>query len=326
MSRLVTTVAVLIAATVGVTHATVVAPVSFVRSVTEAALIVRGRVTDAPRVELATRCRDGRSRSPSTVCSKARPRLRHRARAGRTIGRYRYVMVGAPTFTQSEQRRSLLKRGSDNALRPDRPVAWASIALKPMPGTGQPVIARARASRRRRRRRRPGRARRHAPPADLGVGVRVARAARHRGAGPGRSSDEAPRRAPASCRHRRRRRSRPAARAYLKIRRPGRQPGGPAQVDAACRSATSSRTATSPASPRRSCRRRVAARSRRGATSRPRSSRRSSRASSNADPVDERRRHGDRLSVRAPTSIARSARRRTPSTTSPARSSSPTSF
>ncbi len=103
---------------------------------------------------------------------------------GGTIGRYRYVFVGAPTFTQNEQVVLLLKRGSDNALRPIG--LWQGVyRVEAMPGTGQPVIAApavapqtastglvVRGDTRRR--------------LDLGDGVRVARAARHRGAGPGR--------------------------------------------------------------------------------------------------------------------------------------------
>jgi hypothetical protein len=140
MSRIVTTVGVLIAATVGVTHATVVAPVSFREAVTEAALIVRGHVTDLRAVELTTGVETAVTLAVDRVLKGAAADFVTVRVPGGTIGRYRYVFVGAPTFTPNEQVILLLKRGSDNALRPIG--LWQGVyRVEAMPGTGQPAIA-----------------------------------------------------------------------------------------------------------------------------------------------------------------------------------------
>ena len=92
----------------------------FREAVTEAALIVRGHVTDRARGRAA----DAASRRSVTVAvdrvlKGAADGLRHRARARRRRSAgTAFVIVGAPTFTQNEQVVFLLKRGSDNALRP----------------------------------------------------------------------------------------------------------------------------------------------------------------------------------------------------------------
>ncbi len=98
-------------------RATVLVPVSFREAVVDATMIVRGHVTDVRGVFSA-------SGAESIVTVAVDQRLKGDADdfvsvhvPGGTVGRYRYVFVGAPTFAVNDQAVFLLKRGSDSALR-----------------------------------------------------------------------------------------------------------------------------------------------------------------------------------------------------------------
>ncbi len=140
MSRFVTTIGVLIVMAAAAAQATVVAPVEFRQAVAEAALIVRGHVTDVRAVELPTGVESAVTLAVDRVLKGQTDGFVTVRVPGGTIGRYRYVFVGAPTFTLNEQVILLLKPGPDNVLRPIG--LWQGVyPIQPMPGTGQPAVA-----------------------------------------------------------------------------------------------------------------------------------------------------------------------------------------
>jgi hypothetical protein len=131
---------VLVAAAVTVAHATVVAPVGFRQAVNEAALIIRGHVTDVRAFEQPTGVESAVTLAVDRVLKGPAGDFVTVRVPGGTIGRYRYVFVGAPTFAVNEQVILLLKRGTDNALRPIG--LWQGVyPIQAMPGTGQPGVA-----------------------------------------------------------------------------------------------------------------------------------------------------------------------------------------
>ncbi|MFI5177231.1 MAG: hypothetical protein ACHQO8_01620 [Vicinamibacterales bacterium] len=138
MSRLLAAFVVLTAATASLV-ATEIVPMDFREVVADATLIVRGHVTDTRGVADPA--------GVSTVATVAVDRvLKGQAEdfisvrvPGGTIGRYRYVFVGAPTLAVSEQAVFLLKRGPDNALRPVG-LTQGIYEIRALPG-GQPVVA-----------------------------------------------------------------------------------------------------------------------------------------------------------------------------------------
>jgi len=99
--------------------ATVTVPKDFRQVVQDATLIVRGRVTDV-RAAVVT---DKRVDSFATIAVestlKGEPAQFVSVRVpGGRIGRYRYVMVGAPTLRANERAVFFLVRDSDGAWRP----------------------------------------------------------------------------------------------------------------------------------------------------------------------------------------------------------------
>ena len=139
MSRIITAAGVVLAA-VSVAHATVVAPVSFREAVNEASLIVRGHVTDVRGFELPTGVETAVTLAVDRVLKGPAADFVTVRVPGGTVGRYRTIFVGAPTFTLNEQVILLLKRGTDNALRPIG--LWQGVyPVQAMPATGQPAVA-----------------------------------------------------------------------------------------------------------------------------------------------------------------------------------------
>ena len=123
-------------------RATVIVPTEFKEIVADAALIVRGHITDVRAVE-------DRDRGVETIATisvdtilKGEPvdfvtmRL-----PGGVIGRYRYVMVGAPVVTVGQAGVFFLKR--DASLNAWRPVGLGMgiYAVQAEPATGRPVVS-----------------------------------------------------------------------------------------------------------------------------------------------------------------------------------------
>ena len=139
MTRTLAVVVAVVAARASIV-ATEIVPMDFREAVAAASLIVRGHVTDVRGVADPA--------GVSTVATVAVDRvLKGQADdfisvrvPGGTIGRYRYVFVGAPTFSVSEQAVFLLKRGPDNALRPVG-LTQGIYEIRGLPGSGQPVVA-----------------------------------------------------------------------------------------------------------------------------------------------------------------------------------------
>ena len=130
----------MVLAAVGVAHATVVAPVGFREAVNEAALIVRGHVTDVRGIELPTGVETAVTLAVDRVLKGPAGDFVTVRVPGGTVGRYRTIFVGAPTFTLNEQVILLLKRGTDNALRPIG--LWQGVyPIQAIPGTTQPGVA-----------------------------------------------------------------------------------------------------------------------------------------------------------------------------------------
>jgi len=122
------------------TLATVLQPIDFRQAVADAALIVRGHVTDVRGVSLPTGVESVVTVAVDRVLKGQAGDFVSVRVPGGTIGRYRYIFVGAPTFAVNEQAIFLLKRGPDNALR----IVGLSQGLYPiqtLPGTTQPVVA-----------------------------------------------------------------------------------------------------------------------------------------------------------------------------------------
>jgi hypothetical protein len=99
--------------------ASLVVPAGFREVVTEATAIVRGRVTDVRAIDtgdngietVGTVAVDSTLKGPSVQFIAVRV-------PGGVIGRYRQVMVGAPTLRVGQQAVFFLKRGPDDAWRP----------------------------------------------------------------------------------------------------------------------------------------------------------------------------------------------------------------
>lgn len=94
-------------------------PAGFREIVADAAMIVRGRVTDVraedvPGVGVESIVTVAVER---VLKGEAGPFVSFRVPGGR-IGRYAVVMIGSPTFTRDEEAVFFLKRGADQAIRP----------------------------------------------------------------------------------------------------------------------------------------------------------------------------------------------------------------
>ena len=120
--------------------ATLVIPADFREVVTEAGLIVRGRVTDVRAFVV----RDAGVDSVATVAVEGVIKGQSDAFVsirvpGGQVGRYRFVMVGAPTFRAGERAVFFLKRGVDGFWRPIG-LTMGLYRIQPDPVTGQPVV------------------------------------------------------------------------------------------------------------------------------------------------------------------------------------------
>lgn len=120
--------------------ASVSVPTEFREIVADAELIVRGHVTDVRAINVrgvgvesvATIAVDATLKGQSDGFVSVRV-------PGGEIGRYRYVMVGAPTLRLNQSAIFFLKRGADNAWRP---VGLASgiVSVDRDAATGRPVV------------------------------------------------------------------------------------------------------------------------------------------------------------------------------------------
>jgi hypothetical protein len=120
--------------------ATVIVPAEFREIVTDAGLIVRGRVTDVRSFVAA----NNRIDSVATVAvdsllkGQAETFVSVRVPGGE-IGRTRYVLMGAPVFRVGEQAVFFLKRGPDSVWRPIG-LTMGVYRLQGDASTGRPVV------------------------------------------------------------------------------------------------------------------------------------------------------------------------------------------
>jgi hypothetical protein len=123
-----------------VAGATVIVPVDFPQAVSEAAVIVRGHVTDVRGRTIPTGVESIVTVAVDRVLKGQADSFVSVHVPGGIVGRYRYVFVGAPTFVVGEQAVLLLKRGSDNGLR----IVGLNQGVYPiqtLPGASQPTVA-----------------------------------------------------------------------------------------------------------------------------------------------------------------------------------------
>jgi hypothetical protein len=121
-------------------HVTV--PTEFREVVADASLIVRGRVTDVRSVALP----GGGVDSVATVAVEntlkglALDGFVYVRVPGGDLGRYKFVMVGAPTFKAGQRAVFFLKPGTtDSAYRPIG-LTLGVFRVQAEPGTGRPVV------------------------------------------------------------------------------------------------------------------------------------------------------------------------------------------
>ena len=120
--------------------ASVSIPVEFRQLVREAEMIVRGHVTDVRPIQVegagvesvATVAVDSVLKGPADAFVYVQL-------PGGAVGRYRYVMVGAPTLHVNESAVFFLRRGADNAWRPVG-LAAGIYAVGLESGTGRAVV------------------------------------------------------------------------------------------------------------------------------------------------------------------------------------------
>jgi hypothetical protein len=99
--------------------ASVLVPTEFREVVADATLIVRGRVTDVRGVVVPGSGIDTIGTVLVDAVVKGTPSEFVAVRIpGGTVGRSRWIVVGAPTVAVGDRAVFFLKRGSDNALRP----------------------------------------------------------------------------------------------------------------------------------------------------------------------------------------------------------------
>jgi len=122
--------------------ATVTIPTEFKEVVADASLIARGRVTDVRAVETPRQGVETIATIAIDAVLKGEPADFVTMRLpGGVIGRYRSVMVGAPTVSVGQQAVFFLKR--DAVLNAWRPVGLSMgiYRVQPEPSTGRPVIS-----------------------------------------------------------------------------------------------------------------------------------------------------------------------------------------
>ena len=174
MRSLLTLVLVCSAAAAG--HATIAVPAEFREIVADAALIVRGRLTDVRAVTTIDRSIESIGTiGVDSVLKGAADRFVSIRVPGGVVGRTRVVMVGAPALPPNEQAVFFLKRGADKFWRPvglSMGIYRVHIDPRDAPGA-HPGAGGARVD----RVGRTGRARRLAPRTDGRRRVRIARPA-----------------------------------------------------------------------------------------------------------------------------------------------------
>ncbi len=121
-------------------RATLVVPAEFREVVADAGLIVRGRVTDLRAVTVPNRGVDTIATVSVEGVIKGQTDAFVSIRVpGGEIGRYRFVMVGAPTFRTGERAVFFLKRGADGTWRPVG-LTQGVYRMQPDPVSGLPVV------------------------------------------------------------------------------------------------------------------------------------------------------------------------------------------
>jgi len=120
--------------------ANVVVPAEFRDIVNESARIVRGRVTDVRAIDVPGRGIESvlTVAISSTVKGTVEPFVYVRVPGGE-IGRNRFVMVGAPTFTVGEHAVFFLKPEATGGWRPVG-LSMGVYRVHPDAATGQPVV------------------------------------------------------------------------------------------------------------------------------------------------------------------------------------------
>jgi len=120
--------------------ATVVVPAEFREVVSDATLIVRGRVTDVRSFVVVGNLIDSVATVAVESVLKGQADTFVPVRVpGGEVGRTRYVLLGAPTFRVGQQAVFFLKRGPDNAWRPIG-LAMGVYRVQAEPSTGRPVV------------------------------------------------------------------------------------------------------------------------------------------------------------------------------------------
>jgi hypothetical protein len=172
-----TLVAALIALTLAVTPiaAHVSVPIEFRKIVVDSSLIIRGRVTDVRAIRLAA----GGVESVATfqvasVLKGAADQFVSVRVPGGLIGRYRFVMTGAPRFAVNEQAVLFLKRDGENNWRLVG-LSQGVYRVQAEARTGGPIVENAGRRRAHDRGERAGRSRRRPAQTDGGAGIRFVR-------------------------------------------------------------------------------------------------------------------------------------------------------
>jgi hypothetical protein len=120
--------------------ATVFVPTEFREVVSDATLIVRGRVTDVrPVVAPGSAVESAVTIGVETVLKGAANGFVSLRVPGGTTGRYRHVMIGAPVFRPGDRAVFFLWRGNDAVWRPVG-LSMGVYAVQNDPRTGQPLV------------------------------------------------------------------------------------------------------------------------------------------------------------------------------------------
>jgi len=120
--------------------ATISVPAEFREIVSDAGLIVRGRITDVRGVVVPGAGVDSIATvAIETVLKGSAADFVSVRVPGGDVGRYRHVMVGAPTLRAGERAVFFLWRGGDNTWRPVG-LSMGIYRVKSDPQTGQPVV------------------------------------------------------------------------------------------------------------------------------------------------------------------------------------------
>ncbi len=120
--------------------ATVVIPTEFRGLVDDAELIVRGRVTDVRSVEVPRSGVESVATLAVDRVLKGSPQAFVSLRfPGGEIGRYRYVMIGAPQLRAGEQVFCFLRRGADGYWRPIG-LTMGVVHVRAEPASGRAVV------------------------------------------------------------------------------------------------------------------------------------------------------------------------------------------